>query len=66
MKEAKLPFKMICPFCSAEYTPQMEAEIEEGMSVCESCGPDPATGVITILCAKCGRVVYKKEYESYN
>lgn len=65
MKE-KLPFKIKCPFCNHQYTAKMEAQIEEHYGGCDNCGPESADGVLEITCDNCKKVVYRKEYKSYD
>lgn len=54
--------KMVCPFCNACFTPEMEVEycnISEG---CDTCGYGKEDSItVTINCESCGKVVYKKE-----
>lgn len=52
--------KILCPFCNAPYTAQMEEDLDVSMR-CETCGPGPIMGAIFIICDNCKRTVYKKE-----
>lgn len=51
-------FKIICPFCNAAYTAEMELELDRG-SGCPSCGSDPEA-TVEIKCTNCQRIVYRK------
>ena len=64
MKE-QLPVKILCIYCNAPFTAEMEAQIEEGGG-CPTCGPESATGILEITCSNCNQVVYRKEYRSYD
>jgi hypothetical protein len=61
MKEAK----MICPYCNAEFSPEMNAKIEETFEGCDTCGYGKgADFTIDIYCSKCYKLVYKKEFHN--
>lgn len=60
-KETSQELKILCPFCSAVYTAEMLDDLYSSGG-CETCGCGGIWGEITIECANCKRVVYKKEY----
>jgi protein-arginine kinase activator protein McsA len=61
--------KILCPFCNAVWSAEMEDEYEKGGSSCETCGPyDHVAWTVTIYCSNCKKVVYVKEsdyFEAY-
>lgn len=59
-KGEKKELKIICPFCNAQYSAEMDTDLRASMG-CETCGPDEPTGVIEIRCTNCQKIVYKKE-----
>ena len=66
MNEKETGFKIICPFCNAPYTAEMEIDLEDSMDGCETCGPDPVELKIEINCSNCKKVIYTKEGKSYD
>jgi len=52
--------KIVCPFCNAPYTAEMEDDLYIAGN-CETCCTG-VTGSITINCSNCKKVVYKKEF----
>lgn len=62
MKKEK-ELKILCPFCNAPYTAEMEKQLYVG-GYCETCGPnqDDFTGTIDIICSNCKKLVYRKEF----
>ena len=57
--------KILCPFCNAEWTAEMDTELESYNAGCETCGYGAeATFSVTIRCSNCNRIVYRKECES--
>jgi hypothetical protein len=53
-------FKIVCPFCNAAFTAEMETDLDSSMS-CETCGPGPVEGTIDVICTNCKKLVYRKE-----
>jgi len=53
-------FKIVCPFCNAPYTGDME-DLLYASQGCDTCGPI-ISGSIEIKCSNCRKIVYKKEY----
>lgn len=53
-------FKIVCPFCNASYTAEMEDDLWASQG-CETCGPE-ITGSFEIKCSNCKKLIYKKEY----
>ena len=54
--------KILCPFCNAPYTAQMQEELEGWGGGCDTCDYGSGASVtIEITCSNCGRVVYRKE-----
>lgn len=64
MKEKMMTeFKILCPFCSAPYTAEMEDDLYASTSGCSTCGSGAEiNGTFTIVCSNCQKEVYKKEY----
>ena len=63
VRQDKIPdeLKILCPFCNAPYTANMEAELEGSSTGCTTCGFGSYTEVnIEITCDNCNRVVYRK------
>lgn len=58
--ETKTGLKIVCPFCNAPYSAEMEEDLEASLG-CETCGNSSISGVIEIICDNCKKVVYKKE-----
>ena len=54
--------KIICPFCNAPYTAEMEDNLSIGDG-CESCGYGSCSGSVDVICSNCKKVVYKKEID---
>lgn len=53
-------FKIICPYCSEPFTPDMENAYNWSTG-CDTCGSDSRMDM-KIICSKCNRLVYKKTY----
>ena len=54
--------KMLCPYCSTEFTPDMITEYYRISDGCDTCGYGSKSSItITIKCENCKKVVYKKE-----
>lgn len=51
---------IICPYCNAPYTAEMEMDLSVGGG-CDTCGSWPE-GSLEVTCSNCKKVVYKKEY----
>lgn len=61
VKEAR----MICPYCSMEFSPEMESKYISSSEGCDTCGYGASTTVsIEIHCTFCDKLVYKKEIEA--
>ncbi len=59
--------KIICPYCSTEFTPEMLVELDRS-SGCNTCGTgDEIEITIDILCQNkdCRKLVYRKEVVDY-
>ena len=56
----KQDFKIICPFCSAEWSAEMVEDLEVSGG-CDTCGDVDISGTIDIKCSNCKRVIYRKE-----
>lgn len=59
-------FKILCPYCNSPYDARMIAEIEFSGYGCDTCGPSSPDGALEIYCTNCKKLVYKKEYTSYD
>ncbi len=58
IKEAK----MLCPYCNAEFTPEMQADYAWAKEGCPTCGFGSEVCMsISIYCTACKRLVYRKE-----
>lgn len=66
MTEETTKLKIVCPFCDETYTADMLIDLESSMGECETCGYDPKVSKIEIKCSSCKKVVYVKEYKTYN
>ncbi len=54
--------KMICPFCNAYFTPEMEVEYYRISEGCDTCGYGRETSItVNVICESCGKKVYEKE-----
>lgn len=53
-------FKIICPFCNAPYTAEMEDNLYT-TGGCDTCGSE-INGSMDIICSNCKKIVYKKEF----
>jgi len=51
--------KILCPYCSAQFTAEMEQDLADS-SGCPTCGPI-IEGTIDIYCSNCKKLVYRKE-----
>lgn len=61
-KEREL--KILCPFCNAPYTAEMEEHLRWASEATSPSGYGAGAGItITITCSNCKRVVYKKDTE---
>ena len=63
-KYVKPPDKLniLCPYCNAVWTAQMEEDLHGISSGCDSCGYGSSASVkIEIKCDNCKRIVYVKE-----
>lgn len=58
MKELKI----ICPFCNAPYTAEMEANFNIGEG-CETCRSGSCSGTVDVICSNCKKLVYSKEFD---
>ena len=57
--------KILCPYCNATWTAEMEAELIASSAGCDTCGYGAYTEYeITIKCQNCQRTVYTKEYRA--
>ncbi len=60
MEQKNKKLKIICPFCNAPYT----AEMEEDLFLtggCPTCDYKDYSGTIDIICNNCKKIVYSKE-----
>lgn len=54
--------KIVCVYCNAEWTAEMNLGYASASDGCDTCGHGASVSVeVIITCANCGRVVYKKE-----
>jgi len=54
--------KMLCPYCSAVFTPEMMIDYLRISDGCDTCGYGAKTKVfVEIKCEKCNKIIYKKE-----
>ena len=53
--EKKNELRIVCPFCNAQFTAKMEEDLNTGYS-CETCGPEPISGTIDVICENCGKL----------
>ena len=59
--------KVMCPFCNAAWTAEMESELVSICEGCDTCGDGKgATILLQIRCSNCKRVVYAKETDNYD
>jgi len=53
--------QMLCGFCNAPWTTEMELELDGSSRGCDTCGYGEYVDLdITITCDNCKRVIYKK------
>lgn len=60
--------KIICPYCSASFTPDMMIELERAGYGCNTCGTDGDVDItIDIYCKNidCKKLIYRKETNEY-
>lgn len=54
--------KVLCPFCNAVQSAEVEAQLESIHSGCPTCGyGNGADFVVEVSCNNCHRVMYRKE-----
>lgn len=53
-----MDLKILCPYCNAVFTGEMEHQFDDGMG-CDSCGSTDNCE-IEIRCTNCEKVIYKK------
>ena len=56
--------KVICVFCNAEQSLDVEASVFGISAGCDTCGHGTSADVaIVVKCESCGKVIYKKEVD---
>lgn len=53
---------ILCPYCNAVWTAEMETELNGVSAGCDTCGYGETASVrVEIRCSKCSKIVYVKE-----
>ena len=60
--QSKPQAKMICPYCNAQFTPNMDLDFDFSMGS-EWTGMYGENVEVEIRCEKCKKLIYKKNYD---